>query len=100
MSVYAEGLTAVVGITFDADGNLYAVEIAKNGLGGAESAPPDDVDAVTGAVIKIAADGTQTEVASDGLILPGGVAVGADGSLYVTNFSIFPEMGQIVHIMP
>ena len=100
MSVYAEGLTAVVGISFDSNGNLYAVEIAKHGLGAAESAPPDDTEAVTGAVIKIAPDGTQTEVASDGLILPGGVTVGDDGSLYVSNFSVFPEMGQIVHIMP
>ena len=101
-TVYAEGLTAVVDIEFGADGTLYAVEIAKNGLLAAEEAGPDDVEAVTGAVVAIAEDGSQTEVASAGLILPGGVAVADDGSLFVTNYSVFPDTGemtgQLVHI--
>ena len=102
MTVYAHGLTAVVDVAFGPDGTLYAVEIAKNGLLAAEEAAPDDVEAVTGAVVAIAADGSLTDVASAGLILPGGVAVADDGSLSVTNYSIFPDTGemtgQLVHI--
>ncbi|HEX5167367.1 MAG TPA: ScyD/ScyE family protein [Thermomicrobiales bacterium] len=102
MTVYAEGLTAVVDIEFGPDGTLYAVEIARNGLLAAEEAQPDDVEAITGAVVAVAADGSLSEVVSTGLVLPGGVAVAADGSLYVTNGSVFPpgsEMsGSLVHV--
>jgi glucose/arabinose dehydrogenase len=101
-TAYAEGLTAVVDIEFGHDGTLYAVEIAKNGLLAAEEAEPDDVEAVTGAIIAVASDGSLSEVVSTGLILPGGVAVAEDGSLYITNGSVFPagsEMsGSIVHV--
>ena len=104
MTVYAEGLTAVVDIEFGPDGTLYAVEFAKNGLLAAEEAAPDDVEAVTGAIVAIAEDGSQTEILSEGLILPGGVAVAEDGSLYITNGSVFPadaEMpGALVQATP
>lgn len=93
VTVYADGLTNVVSIDFGPDGTLYAVEFAKNGLLAAEGAGPDDMEAVTGAVVAIAEDGAQTEILSTGLILPGGVAVAGDGSLYVTNGSVFPDTG-------
>ncbi|HYI16360.1 MAG TPA: ScyD/ScyE family protein [Thermomicrobiales bacterium] len=96
-TVYAEGLTAVVDIEFGADGTLYAVEIAKNGLLAAEDPEATEED-MTGAIVAIAEDGSQTEVASAGLILPGGVAVAGDGSLYVTTNSVFPDSGELVHI--
>ena len=98
VSVYADGLSAVVDLDMDAEGNLYAVEMAKNGLFGAETAAPDDFEALAGAVVKIAPDLTMTEILSQGLILPGGVAVGSDGTVYVSNYSIFPDMGQVVAI--
>lgn len=98
ITVYASGFTNIVDIAFDASGNLYVVEMAKNGLLAAETAGPDDVQAVTGALIMVAPDGTQTEVASEGLILPGGVAVGEDGTIYVSNFSVFPGQGQVLAI--
>jgi sugar lactone lactonase YvrE len=52
-----------------------------------------------GALIKVAPDGTRTTVTED-LVLPGGIAVGKDGYLYVTNYSTFPGMGQVLKIMP
>lgn len=101
MTVYAEGLTAVIDVEFGADGTLYAVEFAMNGVLGAED-PEADETAVTGALVAIAEDGSQTEVVSAGLVLPGGVAVADDGSFYVTTHSVFPtegEMtGQLVHV--
>lgn len=98
ITVYATGFTNIVDIAVDSVGNLYVVEMAKNGLLAAETAAPDDVEAVTGALIKVAPDGTQTEVASEGLILPGGVTVGDDGTIYVSNFSVFPGQGQVLAI--
>jgi len=39
-------------------------------------------------------------VASEGLVAPGSVAVGRDGALYVSNYSIFADVGQVVRINP
>jgi glucose/arabinose dehydrogenase len=72
---------------------MYVLELAKNGL----------FDAFvfndwTGALFRIAPDGTRTEIAEGSLTAPGGVTVGADGALYVTNNSIFSGEGQVVRI--
>jgi len=82
-------------VVFGSDGSLYVLEIAKNGL----------VDAFifndwTGALIRVAPDGTRTEIAEGSLFAPGGVAIGPDGALYVTNNSIFSGTGQVLHIEP
>jgi glucose/arabinose dehydrogenase len=76
--VFAEGFTNIVDIAFDEDGNLYVVEIATNGL---LSGDP------TGAVKRVDEDGKQTLVASNGLTMPGGVAIGENGYLYVTTMA-------------
>ncbi len=91
--VFAEGFTAIIDIAFGRDGSLYVLEMFKNGVLAGEFSGD-----LTGALIKIAPDGTRTEIASDGLVAPGGVAVGPDGALYVTNYSVFPGMGQVVRI--
>jgi len=93
--IYAEGFTAIIDVAFDTDGSLYVLEIAKNGL----------LDAFifndwTGALIRIAPDGTRTEIAEGSLFAPGGVVVGSDGALYVTNNSIFSGAGQVLRIEP
>jgi hypothetical protein len=93
--VYAEGFTAVIDVAFGADGSLYVLEIARNGL----------FDAFvfndwTGALIRVAPDGTRTEIAEGSLFAPGGVAVGPDGALYVTNNSIFSGTGEVLRIVP
>jgi hypothetical protein len=96
-TVFASGFTNVVDIAADRAGNLYVVEIAKNGLlsvfAGGE--PP------FGRLVKVAPDGTQT-VLLDGpdFLAPGGVAVADDGSVYVTAGSIFPGGGQLLRIQP
>jgi hypothetical protein len=91
--VYAGGFTAVIDVAFGADGSLYVLELAKNGL----------LDAFilndwTGALIRVAPDGTRTEIAEGALYAPGGVAVASDGTLYVTNNSIFSGSGQVLRI--
>jgi hypothetical protein len=93
--VYAEGFTAVIDIAFGPDGSLYVLEIARNGL----------LDAFifgdwTGGLIRVAPDGTRAEIAPGSLFAPGGVAVGSDGALYVTNNSIFSGVGEVLRIVP
>jgi hypothetical protein len=93
--VYAGDFTAVIDVAFGRDGSLYVLELAKNGL----LAAFGDGD-WTGALIRIAPDGTRTEIAPGTLFAPGGVAVGPDGALYVTNNSIFSGSGEVIRIEP
>lgn len=91
--IYAEGFTGIIDVAFGTDGSLYVLELAKNGL----------LDAFifndwTGALIRVAPDGTRTEIAEGALFAPGGVVVGSDGTLYVTNNSIFSASGQVLRI--
>ena len=92
-TVHAGGFTAVIDIAFDADGSMYVVELAKNGL----LAAFIDGD-WGGSLIRVAPDGTRTELVSGMLTAPGGVAIGNDGALYVTNNSIFSGSGQVIRI--
>jgi hypothetical protein len=96
-TVYASGFTNIDGLAFDANGNLLVLEIAKNGLNAAQAAAPGD-PAGAGALLRVLPDGTKVEVASIGLVMPGGVAVGPDGSIYITNFGVLPGAGQLVRL--
>jgi sugar lactone lactonase YvrE len=93
--VFAAGFTCIIDIAFGPDGSLYVIEITKNGL--LEAFVSGDW---TGALIRVAPDGTRTEIASEGLFAPGGVALGADGAFYVTNNSIFSGTGEVLKIRP
>jgi glucose/arabinose dehydrogenase len=46
--------------------------------------------------------GTKTTIvpAGAGLVAPGGIAIGPDGSIYVTNLSVSPGDGTVVKIVP
>jgi sugar lactone lactonase YvrE len=92
-TVAASGFTHIVDLTFGPDGSLYVVEIAKNGLLGAF-----DGNDWTGALIRIAPDGTRTELIPGALTAPGGVAVASDGTIYVTNNSVFSGRGELISI--
>jgi hypothetical protein len=94
-AVHQSGFTAVIDIAFGVDGSMYVVELARNGL----LAAFIDGD-WSGSLIRVAPDGTRTEIAAEMLTAPGGVAVGADGALYVTNNSIYNGIGQVLRIEP
>ncbi len=94
-SVFAAGFTNVVDIAAGRDGCLYVVEIAKNGLLNAFGTGD-----FTGRLVRVAHDGSQTTLLESPLFAPGGVAVGRDGAIYVTNVSIAAGGGQVLRIHP
>lgn len=86
--VVASGFTNIIDIAFDEDGTLYVLEIFKNGL---LSGDP------TGALIRVNPDGSQTELMSDGLITPGGLAI-HEGAAYVSNCGTCAGDGEVLRI--
>jgi hypothetical protein len=92
--VVAGGFTNIIDIAFDAvRGVGYVLEHDADGI------IPTFGPSSNGRLIRINGDGTQT-VISAALVKPGGVAVGPDGALYVTNRSIFAGTGEVVRIVP
>ena len=81
-------LSYVTGLDFGPDGSLYVVEFTQATLLDAEVCG----DQTPGAVWKISG-GVKTKVAD--VPLPTDVAVAADGSVYVTVFSILPQAGAV-----
>jgi hypothetical protein len=69
LSVFADGFTSAVDLAFGPDGSLYVLEVFP------------------GDVVRVRPDGTRsTAVPPDaGLSFPTGLAVGQDGSVYVSN---------------
>lgn len=94
-TVYASGFTNIVDIAFGKDGSLYVLQIVKNGLLAAFEAGD-----WTGALIRVRPNGTRTELVPGVLTAPGGIAIGSDGALYVTNNSIYPGIGEVLRIQP
>jgi hypothetical protein len=84
-------LSYITGLDFGPDGSLYVAEFTQASLLDAEICG----DQTPGAVWKISS-GAKTKVAN--VPLPTDVAVGADGSVYVTAFSILPNDGEVWRI--
>jgi hypothetical protein len=68
-AIYAAGFTNIIDIAFDKNGNLYVLEITHNGLLSED---------LTGGLIKVAPDGSQTILATDGLVAPGWLSIPLD----------------------
>jgi hypothetical protein len=78
-AIWARGLTTVTAIAFDRQGRLLATELNTGGL----LSPPT----VPGALVRISNNGqTVTTLPVPGLYQPTGLAVSADGTVYVSNY--------------
>jgi hypothetical protein len=86
---YATGFTNIVDLRFGRDGSLYVLQLTTSGL---LTGNP------LGALIKVAPDGTRTEIAPGSLISPGGFVIARDGSIYVSRFATLPGAGDVVRI--
>ncbi len=88
--LFAEGLTAILGLAFDRQGQLYALETANVDNQGPQPG--------TGRVVRITSSGL-VEVAS-GLTFPTGMTMGPDGNLYVSHcgYCFEPGKGELVRI--
>ena len=95
-AIWASGLTSVTAIAFDRQGRLLATEFNQGGL----LAPPT----VPGALVRISSSGhTVTTLPVTGLYQPTGVAVSANGTVYVSNYGdsntvSSSQLGEIVKI--
>jgi len=88
-SVFATGLTTVLGLAFGKHGALYVLEMSVKNGGPAPN---------TGEVVRI--NGSHRTVIASGLNFPTGMAFGPDGNLYVSvnGFGGPPGAGQVVRI--
>ncbi|MGI9610408.1 MAG: ScyD/ScyE family protein [Acidimicrobiia bacterium] len=91
---FVTGLSHVIDVEFGPDGSLYILQLTDGGLLEGEVCNM----AAPGSLLRVM-DGVKTVLADD-LILPGGLAVDAYGSAYVTTFSILPGAGGVVKITP
>jgi len=94
VKVAVSGLTAVLGVAFDARGRLYALETdTVAGFPGPQAVG-------TGMVVCVNGNGTLNTVAT-GLTFPTGMTFGPDGKLYVSNIGFGAPgagAGQIVRV--
>ena len=86
---HATGFTNIVDIARAGGGALYVLQLTTTGLAG----PPSP-----GKLIRLAADGSQTELAAGQLEHPTGLAVARNGDIYVANQGASPDDAQIVRV--
>ena len=89
--LWASGLTTVTSCTFDRAGNFWATEMFQGGL---DAAPPGDV-----VEIPFSNPTVHTRIGFGQLPVPGGIAQGPDGAMYVTVGSAAPgAAGAVVRV--
>ncbi|MBE9006107.1 ScyD/ScyE family protein [Fortiea sp. LEGE XX443] len=101
IQIIADGFTQLTGVTYDPEGNLYALqhintsewkEIQQGGMITGD---------ISGSVIKIGTDGTRSTIWSgDGLEAASGITYGPDGNLYISNRARLAGAGQVIKINP
>jgi sugar lactone lactonase YvrE len=87
--VYADGFTQIIDLAFGPDRSLYVLEYAANSL---TSFNP------TGALFQILPNGEKRNLNINGLIYPGGLAIGSDSDIYISNYSSLAGQGQVLRI--
>jgi sugar lactone lactonase YvrE len=96
-TVYASGFTNVIDVAFGADDALYVLELSHDGLLNAdpEAGPP------RGGLWRVPAGGGEPElITNEGLVMPGGMAIDADGVIFISTCAVCPGGGGIVSVSP
>ncbi len=93
--VYVDGFTQIIDLVFDTKGNLYVLEYATQSLALALGGVVNN----TGALIRVAPDGTRETLASD-IVSPNSVRIGTDNAIYISDYSVFPGRGRIIRFNP
>ncbi len=93
-TTFAGGLSGLTDLVQAPDGTVYALQFATDLLA-AESG-----GASASELVQIRPDGTRKVIMREGLVTPGGVAIGPDGMIYVTNDQFNPEGGTVLRVDP
>jgi hypothetical protein len=91
-AMHCTGFKAIVGLAFEASGNLLVLENATGAF------PPPFLP-FSGRLSRVAPDCTRTVLLA-GLNRPTAVAVAADGGIYVTNHGVTAGAGEVLMIAP
>ncbi len=93
ISVLAPHLTAILGLAFDDQGQLYALETTTTD----KNYPTPR----SGTVVRVQPDSEKVDVIASGLTFPTALTFGPDGKLYVSNYGygVRAERGEIVRLM-
>lgn len=85
-TVIDTGFTQLTGVTYDSDGNLYALQHINQSEWKAIEQGGNIIGDISGSIIKIAKDGTkETIISGNGLEAASGLFFGPDGYLYTSN---------------
>jgi hypothetical protein len=87
-TVFRSGFTAIIDVAFGGGGSLYVLEFAKGGLLG----PPS-----SGALIRVAPDGTRTTLIDEGLAAPGGIAIRGRHA-FISNCGVCAGGGNVIRV--
>ncbi|WP_407561143.1 ScyD/ScyE family protein [Streptomyces sp. 184] len=85
LKVWESGFATISGCGFGANGDFYVTQFDVTGF----PSPGDP----QGVVVQIAKDGTRTDLGLGKLFAPQGFLAGPDGSIYVTNNSVWYPVG-------
>jgi hypothetical protein len=86
--VFLTGFTFIVSLAFDTAGNLYVLQHVDAAGGSA-----------TGSLVRVAPDGTRTTLIA-GLVRATGLAIGADGHVYISHRGTSVGAGEVLRIAP
>ncbi|MCA9877849.1 MAG: ScyD/ScyE family protein [Thermomicrobiales bacterium] len=92
-----DGFTNVIDVAVGPDGSTYVLEMLKSSMLGIN---PEDPTTLEGQLTRVSLDGERTVVASEGLVWPTGLAVDADGNIFVATWGVMGNMGQVWKIAP
>lgn len=93
-TVEASDLTNIIDLAFLSDGDLLVLQLTSNGLASQTGPGP-------GRLLRIdSKTGFRETLLEDPLFFPGGVLVGPDDTIYVSNLGVAAGAGQVLVIVP